>query len=85
MAKLTKEEIQALVRVAGGCMYHTIKSHRVVSEFEGDTRDWEYITHTVEVWVRDRSGYPTGKARSKDETTAWRNAYKRYLKESKHG
>ena len=86
MAKLTKEEVQALVRVMGATTYHTVKSTETVSECGGEIRNWVHITHTVEIWYGRSS--PLGnvyltsraRARSRDEDKAWRNAYMKFIK-----
>ena len=86
MAKLTKEEVQALLRVMGGCTYHTVKSRETTSEYGGEIRNWVHITHTVELWygrhATDGNVYLTSqvKAWSRDEDKAWRNAYMKFIK-----
>ena len=88
MAKLTKEEVQALLRVMGGCTYHTVKSRETTSEYGGEIRNWVHITHTVEIWYgrhtykSNEKIYTTSQVRawSKDEDKAWRNAYMKFIK-----
>ena len=91
MAKLTKEEVQALLRVMGGCTYHTVKSRETTSEYGGEIRNWVHITHTVEIWYGRSSPlgnvYLTSRAsaRSRDEDRAWRNAYMKFIKVENDG
>ena len=86
MAKLTKEEIQALLRVMGATTYHTVKSTETVSECGGEIRKWVHIMHTVEIWygrhATDGNVYLTSRAKawSRDEDRAWRNAYMKFIK-----
>ena len=88
MAKLTKEEIQALIRVMGATTYHMIKSRDITSECGGEVRNWRFESHTVEIWYGRHVYKPTGKiymttrvsARSKYEDRAWRNAYMKFIK-----
>ena len=85
MAKLTKEEVQALLRVMGATTYITRKYRETISECGGEIRNWVHITHTVEIWYGRSSPlgnvYLTSRAsaRSRDEDTAWRNAYKKLM------
>ena len=88
MAKLTKEEVQALLRVMGARTYVTRKYRETISEYGGETRNWVHITHTVEIWY-GRHTYKSNekiymttrvKAWSRDEDKAWRNAYMKFIK-----
>ena len=86
MAKLTKEEVRALVRVMGACTYVTRKYRETISECGGEIRNWVHITHTVELWygrhATDGNVYLASrvKAWSRDEDKAWRNAYMKFIK-----
>ena len=86
MAKLTKEEVQALVRVMGATTYHTVKSSDTTSECEGEVRNWVHRSHTVEIWYGRHEYTPKRyiatrvKALSKYEDRAWRNAYMKFNK-----
>ena len=86
MAKLTKEEVQALVRVMGASTYHTVKSRETVSECGGEIRNWRFESHTVEIWYGRHEYTPKRyittrvKALSKYEDRAWRNAYMKFIK-----
>ena len=91
MAKLTKEEVRAVLRVMGACMYHTVKSNECTSEFGDEVRNWVVVTHKVEIWYGRHSPlgnvYLTSRASawSRDEDTAWRNAYKKFIKVENDG
>ena len=93
MAKLTKEEVQALLRVVGATTYITRKHRETISECDGEIRNWVHVTYTVEIWYGRHTeittiykstgkGYITTrvKAWSRDEDTAWRNAYMKFIK-----
>lgn len=89
MAKLTKEEVQALLRVMGATTYCTRESRDVTSEFGDEVRNWGFVTHKVDIWYGRHIGkiYMTTrvKAWSRDEDKAWRNAYKKLMKEIANG
>ena len=88
MAKLTKEEVRALLRVMGASTYHTRKSREVTSEFGDEVKNWGFVTHKVDIWYGRHTYKQTGKiymttrvsARSKYEDRAWRNAYMKFIK-----
>ena len=91
MAKLTKEEIQALLKVSDYHWYHQEKkvtqtgsrSYNDIVE-DNEVTQYQYVytketvTHLVELWSNRPNVY-TGKAWSRDENTAWRNAYKKLM------
>ena len=88
MAKLTKEEVQALLRVMGATTYITRKYRETISECGGEIRNWRFESHTVEIWY-GRHTYKSNekiytttqvKAWSRDEDRAWRNAYMKFIK-----
>ena len=80
MAKLTKEEVQALLKVSGYHWYHQEK--KVTQTGSRSYNDAEYkketVTHLVHLWDNHPNLF-TGKAWSRDEDTAWRNAYKKLM------
>lgn len=88
MAKLTKDEVRALLRVVGASTYHTRKSREVTSEFGDEVKNWGFVTHKVYIWYGRHAHKPTGKiymttrasAWSRDEDRAWRNAYMKFIK-----
>ena len=86
MAKLTKEEVQALLRVMGASTYHTRKSREVTSEFGDEVKNWGFVTHKVDIWygrhTTDRNVYLTTRASawSRYEDRAWHIAYIRFIK-----
>ena len=86
MAKLTKEEIQALLKVSDYHWYHqekkvTLTGSRSFSDMEYKK---ETVTHLIQMW-NNRPNLYTGKAWSRDEGTAWRRAYKKLMKEIANG
>jgi hypothetical protein len=92
MAKLTKEEIQALLKVADYHWFHQEKKVTVTNNNDhNDSRGYteysyikETVTHLVQLWD-SRPNLHVGKAWSRDEDTAWRSAYKRLMKEVANG
>ena len=80
MAKLTKEEIQALLKVSDYHWYHQEKkvTHTGSRSYNDDVYKNETVTHLVQLW-NNRPNLYTGKAWSRDEDTAWRNAYKKLM------
>ena len=80
MAKLTKEEVQALLKVSEYRWYHQEK--RVTQtgsrSYNDEVYKKETVTHLVELWD-NRPNFYVSKAWSRDEDTAWRNAYKKLM------
>lgn len=80
MAKLTKEEIQALLKVSDYRWYHQEK--RVTQtgshSYNDEVYKKETVTHFVELWD-NRPNFYVSKAWSRDEGTAWRRAYKKLM------
>ena len=81
MAKLTKEEIQALLKVSDYHWYHQEKKITLTGSrsYNDDVYKNETVTHLVQMW-NNRPNLYTGKAWSRDEDRAWRNAYKNFIK-----
>ena len=92
MAKLTKEEIQALLKVADYHWFHqekkvtvtNSKDHYDNSGYTDYVYKKETVTHLVQLWD-SRPNLYVGKAWSRDEGTAWRRAYKKLMKEIANG
>lgn len=87
MAKLTKEEIQALLKVAD---YHWFHQEKKVTQtgsrsYNDDVYTKETVTHLVALWNNSSVSVFQGRAWSRDEDTAWRNAYKKLMKEIANG
>ena len=86
MAKLTKEEVHALLKVSGYHWYHQEK--RVTQTGSRSYNDSVYkketVTHLVQIW-NNRPNLYAVKAWSRDEDTAWRNAYRKFIKEIANG
>ena len=99
MAKLTKEEIQALLKVADYHWFHQEKKVTVTNSNDhydnSGYTDYVYkketVTHLVQLWdsrhATDGNVYLAFrvKAWSRDEGTAWRRAYKKLMKEIANG
>lgn len=87
MAKLTKEEIQALLKVAGYHWYYFTKkvTSSASRSYNDEVYTGETTTHLVQVWNNSSGSVFQGRAWSRDEDTAWRNAYKKLMKEIANG